>query len=124
MHIRTLAFSPDGRFLASGSLDNRVRLWDLECNTLVRTFPRTLLSFRSVAFTPDGRRVLAGTANQGEIKIWNLADGDELATLRGRRGSVTRLHFLDADTLLSLAESEVRLWHAAALAEVQPGLAK
>jgi len=122
MHIRALAFSADGRFLASGSLDNRVRLWDLQDNRLVRTFPRGLLSFRSVAFTPDHRRLLAGTADTGEIKIWNLADGEEVATLRGQPGTVTRLGFLDPDTLLSLADTQVRLWHATPEADLKgPG---
>ena len=119
MHIRALAFSPDGRFLASGSLDNHVRLWDLESNTLVRSFPRALLSFASVAFSPGGRRLLAGTADGGGIKIWSLADGEEVATLRGPRGTVTRLSFLDSETLLSLAANEVRLWRAASSADVQ-----
>jgi WD40 repeat protein len=124
MHIRALAFSADGRRLASGSLDNRVRLWDLERNTLIRAFPRTLLSFASVAFSPDGRRLLAGTADGGGIKIWNLADGEEVATLRGPRGTVTRLSFLDADTLLSLADKELRLWRAASWADIQRAEAK
>ena len=114
-----MATAPMPRFLTSGSLDNRVRLWDLERNALVRTFPRTLLSFRSVAFAPDGLRVLAGTADSGEIKVWNLADGEEVATLRGPRGTVTRLTFLDADTLLSLVGMEFRLWRAASRAEVK-----
>lgn len=120
MHIRALSFSPDGKFLASGSLDNRVRLWDLDHNTLVRAFPRGLLSFRSVAFSPDGERLLAGAADTGEIKIWRRSDGQDVATLRGPRGSINCLCFLDANTLLSLSPFEARRWPAATVAEISP----
>jgi WD40 repeat protein len=53
--VRSVAFSPDGRTLASGSFDGTVRLWEAKTGRLLRTLEGHTDSVRSVDFSPDGR---------------------------------------------------------------------
>ncbi|HET6574707.1 MAG TPA: WD40 repeat domain-containing protein [Fimbriiglobus sp.] len=94
--VFALAFTPDGRYLASGSSDRTVKLWDAKTGRHVRDFPNPSLSppgpglpppshpgfVHCVRFTPDGSRLVsAGTAprNQGYLAVWSVADGKLLA---------------------------------------------
>ncbi len=83
--VRTLAFTPDGEMLATGSLDGRLRFWDLGNGTMVRVvneigepdippMPEAGSEIVSVAFNTDGSMVVYGRGN-GEIRLWdNVAD--------------------------------------------------
>jgi WD40 repeat protein len=53
--VNSVAFSPDGRLLASGSWDNTIRLWDAASGALLRTLEGHTNTVLSVAFSPDGR---------------------------------------------------------------------
>jgi WD40 repeat protein len=66
-----LAYSPDGQFLASGSTDQAVRIWDLVTGQESRTLVGHTDWVTGVAFSPDGRR-LASSSHDGTIKIWDL----------------------------------------------------
>jgi WD40 repeat protein len=77
-----VSFSPDGRLLASGSLDKTIKLWRVEDGSLVRTLTGHTDVVNSVAFSPDGRLLASGSWDK-TIKLWRVADGSLVRTLTG-----------------------------------------
>lgn len=110
----TLAFSPDGRTLASGSRGN-VELWDVKSGEKVRTLKRAEPQYGvwgcAIAFSPDGKTLASGFGN-GAVILWNVGSGEELRTLGGHTGIVNTLAFsTDGRVLASGSEDHtVRLW--------------
>ena len=59
-NIRSVAFSPDGKYALSGSWDTTLRLWDVATGRKIRTFTGHTSFVKSVAFSPDGKYALSG----------------------------------------------------------------
>jgi len=75
------AISPDGRILASGGFDDRVKLWDLATAKLLRTLEGHLQSIYSVAFAPNGNTLVSIAWNDG-IRFWETATGRQIRHLK------------------------------------------
>ena len=78
--INSVAWSPNGAQIATGSTDGNVQIWNAETLQLVRTIGADNLSIRSVAWSPDSTRVVSGSGD-GHTVIWNAADGQRIITL-------------------------------------------
>jgi WD domain, G-beta repeat/Patatin-like phospholipase len=72
--VRSVAFSPDGKLIVSGSYDRSVIVWEVATGILRQTLKGHLDSVRSVAFSPDSKLIASGSDNDRVI-IWDVATG-------------------------------------------------
>jgi WD40 repeat protein len=107
-----LAYSPDGRWLAStGWFDRPVRLWDLEGRRGDRLIGSHSHARESVALSPDGR-MLATAGADGAVRLWDLATGTELCRVGGSGDPITGVAFSPDGRTLATAgtDADIRLW--------------
>ena len=79
--VTSVAFSPSGQTLVSGSTDKSIRLWDAGSGQSLRTMSGDSETVSSVAFTPNGKRIVSGSFDRA-ILIWDANSGQLLRTLR------------------------------------------
>jgi WD40 repeat protein len=85
--IESVAISPDGKLLASGSDDQTIKLWSLPEGKVLHTLGGHQRSVTSVAISPDGT-LLASGSSDNTIQLWALPEGKLLQTLEGHTSSV------------------------------------
>ncbi|GKT45906.1 vegetative incompatibility protein HET-E-1 [Colletotrichum spaethianum] len=109
-----VAFSPNGRMLASASHNETVKLWDAATGQYLMALEGHSDWVTSVAFSPDGR-VLASASHDETIKLWDSATGQCLMTLEGHSGTVTSVAFSPDGRVLASASQDktIKLWDSA-----------
>ena len=110
-HVFSVAFSPDGRLIASGSSAKTVRLWDVQKQKEIATFKGHAGGVYSVAFSPDGRSLASGSSDN-TVKLWNIQAQQEITTLEGHGGDVMSVFFSPDGRLLASGsfDNTVKLW--------------
>lgn len=118
--IVSLAFTRDGKVLASGSVDNTIKLWDTATGHQLRALKGHDMTVVSLAFSPDDRLLASGGADN-TIKLWDLAAGQEKQTLRGHTLYVSAISFSPDGKLLvsASADQKIKLWEVATGREVR-----
>ena len=112
--VLSVSFSPDGRSLASGSLDGTVHLWDVATGVHLRTLEGHTDWVLSVSFSPDGETLASGSADD-RVHLWDVATGVHLRTLEGHTYVVWSVSFSPDGRRLASGSGDdtVRLWDVA-----------
>jgi RNA polymerase sigma factor (sigma-70 family) len=127
-----VAFSPDGKMLASGGQDGTIRLWEVATGQQRAWLRGSAGWIKSIAFSPDNKTL--ASSDEQLVKLWDVATLQVRARLEGHAGLVTSLAFASDGQLLAAGAwkpdgreqqgiGEVRLWEARAARLYCPPLA-
>jgi len=118
--VYSVAFSPDGTKVLTGSSDKTARLWHADTGAHIRTFSGHTSSVYSVAFSPDGAKVLTGSVDS-TARLWHADTGAHILTFSGHTSSVYSVAFSPDGTkvLTGSTDTTARLWDAATGAHIR-----
>ena len=110
-YVTSVAISPDGQTLVSGSNDKTIKIWQLSTGQELRTLTGHSGWISSLAISPDGQTLVSGSWDK-TIKIWQLSTGQELRTLTGHSAHVGSVAISpDGQTLVSgSGDNTIKIW--------------
>ncbi len=111
--VWSVAISPDGQTLVSGSWDATIKAWELSTGKLVRTLTDHAGTVYSAAISPDGQTLVSGSKDK-TIKVWELSTGKLVRTLTGHAAEVRSVAISpDGQILVSgSVDKTIKVWGA------------
>jgi WD40 repeat protein len=106
--VSSVAFHPTKKFLASGSNDKKIKLWDISTKNCIGTLEEHTNTVKSVAFNTSGLLVSGSTDNT--IKMWDISTMTCIGTLEGHTERVMSIAFNGDGMLASSADDTIKLW--------------
>jgi WD40 repeat protein len=116
-----LAFSSDGKILATGDHDNTIKLWNVETGEEIRTLTGHNNWVYPIAFSPDGKLLASGSSDYS-LRVWNVKTGEEIRAFQRHIPliAVVTLDFSPDGKILATGSSDntVRLWSVNDMKEI------
>jgi len=118
--VRSVAFTPNNKFLVSAGYDNNVRVWGLASGEEMRRLGGHQGPIISIAVLSDGKRAVSGSFDR-TVRLWDLAEGKELRRFNGHTGEVHGVAASPDGRFLASAsyDGTVRLWGVASGTELR-----
>src|SRR5688572_9451793 len=112
--LRSVAFSPDGGRIVTGSGDRTAKVWDAATGKELLTLRGHSAAIESLSFSPDGQRIVTGSSDQMSM-VWDSAKGRELRTLHGHNAQIWSVAFSpDGQRIVTgSGDRTARVWEAA-----------
>ena len=111
--VNSVVASPDGKYLASGSLDETIKLWDAKSGECIRTLEGHSDVVSSVCWSPD-EKYLASCSTDNTLKMWDAESGECIRTLEGHSDVVSSVCWSPDGKYLASgsADNTIKLWDA------------
>jgi transcription initiation factor TFIID subunit 5 len=112
MDVDCVKFHPNCTFIATGSGDKLIKMWDIQQARVVRSFNGHQASIYSLAFSPSGK-YLASAGEDRKVKLWDIGSGKLMKDFIGHTDTVYSLSFNYNETILASCGSDqtLKLWN-------------
>jgi WD40 repeat protein/serine/threonine protein kinase len=120
--VNCVAFSPDGRWIVSGSDDGTLSVWDATTGQETLPFKGHAARVLAVAFSPDATRIVSGS-DDGILRVWDRRSGEETLTIRAHPGAAFAAFSVafspDAKQVISGGDDMIiKIWDAETCQEI------